>query len=107
MKKQKEPSLLRQIISIHFEQARRRRELRRLQKQSWSFDFLALLLVKASKLQNQNLELVVTNKDGISYKLSTLQAERQDSVRALNDSILDHLDDDMAVNNFIRQNSVR
>ena len=54
IKKDKEPSLFRKIIEIHFEQARRQKVIRQLQKQSWSFDFLALLLVKASQVSGQN-----------------------------------------------------
>ena len=80
-KREKEPSLLSKIIDIYFEQARRRKALRLLQKQSWSFDFLALLLVKASKLQGRGLSLVITDRSGVSYTLTYDKAK--DSERGL------------------------
>ena len=43
-KKPKEPSLLRQIIAIHYEQTRRAKALRILKKQTWSIEFLSTLL---------------------------------------------------------------
>ena len=49
IKREKEPSLLRKLIEIHYEQAKRRKALRLLEKQSWSIDFLSMLLVKAGK----------------------------------------------------------
>jgi hypothetical protein len=106
-KKEKEPGLLRKIISIHYEQKRRRKAIKLLQKQEWSFDFLALLLVKASKIVNQNLSLVITDKAGVSYTLLYDNAKNADAVKALDDSIFNHLDDDTAVMDFIAKNSVR
>ena len=69
IKRDKEPSLFRKIIEIHFEQARRQKVIRQLQKQSWSFDFLALLLVKASQVSGQNLSLSITDREGVTYTL--------------------------------------
>lgn len=106
-RQQKEPSLLRKIIEIHFEQAKRNKVIRQLQKQSWSFDFLALLLVKASQVSGQNLSLTITDKNGVSYTLTYDKANEADSVRKFNDSIFNHLDDDTAVADFIAKNSRR
>lgn len=103
----KEPSLFRKLMDIYFEQAKRRKALRILQKQSWSFDFLALLLVKASKMAGQGLSLMITDKDGRSYTLSYDNAINADAVQALDDSIFDHLDDEAAVSSFITKHSVR
>lgn len=103
----KEPSLFRKLINIYFEQARRRKALHILQKQSWSFDFLALLLVKASKTAGRGLSLVITDKNGTSYTLSYDNAANADSVQALDDSIFDHLDDEVAISSFITKHSVR
>lgn len=107
VKKEKEPSLLRKIIEIHFEQARRRKALRLLQKQSWSFDFLALLLVKASKLQGHGLSLVITDRSGVSYTLTYDKAKDSDAVKQFDDTIFNHLDDDLAVSDFITKHSLR
>lgn len=107
IKKDKEPSLFRKIVEIHFEQARRQKVIRQLQKQSWSFDFLALLLVKASQVSGQNLSLSITDREGVTYTLAYDKAKQADSVRQLDDTIFDHLDDDTAVANFITKNSRR
>lgn len=107
IKKDKEPSLFRKIVEIHFEQARRQKVIRQLQKQSWSFDFLALLLVKASQVSGQNLSLSITDREGVTYTLAYDKAKQADSVRQLDDTIFDHLDDDTAVANFIAKNSRR
>lgn len=107
IKKVKEPSLFRKIVAIHFEQAKRRKVIRQLQKQSWSFDFLALLLVKASKIANQNLSLVITDRNGVSYTLKYDTAKDADSVKQFSDDIFNHLDDDAAVADFIAKNSRR
>lgn len=106
-KKEKEPGLLRKIISIHYEQKRRRKAIELLKKQEWSFDFLALLLVKASKLAKNNLSLVITDKTGVSYTLMYDNAKEADAVKQLDDSIFNHLDDDTAVMDFIAKNSRR
>lgn len=106
-KQQKEPSLFRKIVEIHFEQAKRNRVIRQLQKQSWSFDFLALLLVKASQVSGQNLSMTITDKNGVSYTLTYDKAKEADSVKRFNDSIFNHLDDDTAVADFIARNSRR
>lgn len=103
----KEPSLFRKIVDIHFEQARRRKVIRQLQKQSWSFDFLALLLVKASQIAGQNLSLSITDREGVTFTLLYDKAKQADSVERLNDSIFNHLDDDTAVADFIAKNSRR
>lgn len=107
IKRDKEPSLFRKIIEIHFEQARRQKVIRQLQKQSWSFDFLALLLVKASQVSGQNLSLSITDREGVTYTLAYDKAKQADSVQQLGDTIFDHLDDDIAVANFITKNSRR
>ena len=103
----KEPSLFIKLINIYFEQARRRKALRTLQRQSWSFDFLALLLVKASKMAGKGLSLIITDREGKSYTLTYDNAQNADAIQALDDSIFDHLDDEAAVSSFITKHSVR
>jgi len=99
-KREKEPSLIRKLISIHYEQAKRRRALRILAKQTWSIDFLSELLVRAAKLLDDNIQLSITNKDGTKLTLTYSQAIKSD--RLLDDTdIFNHLDDDAAVDDFI------
>lgn len=102
-----EPSLVRKLIDIYFEQCRRRKALRLLQRQRWSFDFLAVLLVRASELAGKGLTLTIKDRDGVSCTLTYDEAKASRDAGNLDDSIFNHLDDDMAVSEFIRLNSRR
>lgn len=103
VKKDKEPSLLRKLIDIYFEQAKRRKAVRLLEKQSWSFDFLAAVVSKAAKLSGKAISISVTNKDGTTLTI----AGSPDKETQYEDSIFDHLDDDTALQHFIARNSTR
>lgn len=103
--KHKEPGLLRQIIAIHYEQARRRKALRILEKQEWSIDFLSAMLLKAYKMSGQPLQMEIVSKGGQRLLLSTLKAETR--VQDADTSIFNKLDDQAAVEQFIREHSAR
>lgn len=107
VKKQKEASLLSKIIDVYFEQFKRRRAVKILEKQSWSFDFLSLLLVKASKLTDRNINLEIINRDGTRLLLTVDKAKQSSVTDRLDDSILNHLDNDLAIQDFIIKHSVR
>lgn len=100
----KEPSLLKQIIEIHHEQAKRRKALRILNKQEWSVEFLEALVVHAAKELNRNIVITVTSPAGHKLEIKSVEStNRYDA----NDDIFNHLDDDAAVDRFIRENSRR
>lgn len=101
-RKNKEPSLLRKIIDIHFEQARRRKVIRRLEQQSWDLDFLSLLLIKVGKQLDKGVSLIITNKDGITFELTYDKTKRalSDNLDTDNDIFM-KLDDAVAVQDFI------
>ena len=103
MKKDKEPSLFRKLIAIYFEQAKRRKAVRLLEKQSWSFDFLVAIVSRASKLAGKSISISITNKDGT---ILTISGNPSREVQ-YEDSIFDHLDDDAALQHFIAKNSTR
>jgi len=103
VKKDKEPSLLRKLIDIYFEQAKRRKAVRLLERQSWSFDFLAAIVSRASKLAGKSISISVTNKDGTTLTI----VGSPDREVQYEDSIFDHLDDDTALQHFIAKNSTR
>ena len=103
VKNDKEPSLFRKLIDIYFEQAKRRKAVRLLERQSWSFDFLAAVVNKAAKLSGKAMSISVTNKDGTTLTI----VGRSDSGTQYEDSIFDHLDDDVALQHFIAKNSTR
>ena len=103
----KEPTLLRKLLEIYYEQAKRRKELRRLEKQSWSIDFLSLVLIKAAKAAGTGLAIEITNKEGVKMNVSYDKAKASDYIDYFDDNIFNKLDDDTAINNFIRQHSTR
>lgn len=106
-RKVKEPSLLRKIVNIYWHKVQAARAERILFKQTWSFDFLARTLATAAKLSGDyTMQLTITNKDGMTVTLTC------DNARAVpkhddSDSILDRLDNDAAVAEFIRRNARR
>lgn len=106
MAKDKEPSLFRKIIDIQWEQARRRKALRLLQKQVWSVDFLSTLLLKSAKMLGTSLELTVVSPNGSAMKI-TAKDLKQDDGRIDDTDIFNHLDDQAAVNDFIYKHSKR
>lgn len=105
-KQPKEPSLLRKIICIEYEQARRRKALRLLQKQCWSVDFLSTLLLKSAKMLGSPLELTVISPNGEGLKITAKDLQLDDG-RVDDMDIFNHLDDQAVVNAFIREHSTR
>ena len=106
-KRQTEPSLLRQIIEIHYEQAKRRKALRILEKQVWSLDFLSLMLVRAGQSMNKGLTLEIEDKDGKKIRLSYDRAATSVYNEYFDDNIFNKLDNDAAVNEYIKKHSRR
>ena len=109
MKKQevyKEPSLLYKIITIHYEQARRRKALRLLQKQNWSVDFLSTLLLKSARMYGSPLELTITSPNGTSMRI-TAKDLNEDDGKVDDTDIFNHLDDEASINDFVSRHSKR
>ena len=106
MKEPKEPSLFRQIIAIHYEQAKRRKALRILEKQHWSVDFLSTLLLKSAKMLGTSLQLTVISPDDVKLVI-TAKDLKEDDGRVDDTDIFNHLDDNAAVNDFITRHSTR
>ena len=106
MKENKEPSLFRQIIAIHYEQARRRKALRLLEKQHWSVDFLSTLLLKSAKMFGTSLQLPIISPDDVKLVITAKDLKTDDG-RIDDTDIFNHLDDASAVNDFIAKHSTR
>ena len=105
--KEKKPSLLRKIVDVYWNQVQVARARRILIKQTWSMEFLATVLATAAKMSNSyDMQVTITNKDGMAITL-TASACRNAVSADSNGSILDQLDNDAAVAQFIRQNSRR
>lgn len=101
---EQEVSLIEQLISIHYEQAQRRKALRLLQKQTWSFEFLSAMLSRAARASGVPLTLQVENTAGQKF---TLTADGTEHSALDEDDIFNHLDDEAAVQSFITQHSRR
>lgn len=102
----KEPSLIRKIIDIQYEQARRRKALRILQKQHWSVDFLSTLLLKSAKMLGTSLQLTIISPDDVKLVITAKDLKTDDG-RIDDMDIFNHLDDQAAVNDFIYRHSKR
>lgn len=96
-KKVKQPSFIRQAWDIYVERHKTRKALRLLSKQEWSVEFLTAMLLKAANLAHQPLEMTITNNN-TSIRISTV--DNVDSPYR-DDSIFNHLDDSLKVEQFI------
>ena len=105
MKKDKTSSLLRQIIAIWYEQAKRRKALRILNRQEWSVEFMEYLCEHAAKSMNKDIIITVTSPAGHKLEIKSV-VEHATNLMA-DDDIFNKLDDDAAVAEFIREHSRR
>lgn len=103
--KSKEPGLLRQIIAIHYEQAKRRKALRTLAKAEWTWEFLESVVTHAADIQKKDIEIVIERKNGDKIIISSVK-NRNTNLKEDFD-IFNHLDDQAAVDRFIRENARR
>lgn len=101
----KEPSLLRQILVIHYEQAKRRRALRQLAKTEWSLEFLTEVIRHSAAVMKKDIVIELETKQGHKMRLSSVKDRSMDL--AADYDIFNHLDDEAAVQSFIRENSKR
>ena len=101
--KNKEPGLLRQIVAIHYEQAKRRKALRTLAKTEWTWEFLESVVTHAADVQKKDIEIVIECKNGNKISISSVKS-RNTSLKEDYD-IFNHLDDQAAVDRFIREHA--
>lgn len=101
----KEPSLLRKIIEIHWEQAKRRKALRQLAKTEWTWEFLESVITHAATMLKKDIEIEVTSPQGHKLKISSVK-NRNTNLNADSD-IFNHLDDEAAVQRFIADHAPR
>jgi len=97
-KTQRQPSFIRQAWELFTERYKTRKALNMLSKQEWSIEFLTAMLIRAANLSHQPLEMVITNH-GQSIKISTVN--NPGSAAFKDDSIFNHLDDELKVKQFI------
>lgn len=99
----KEPGLLRQIIAIHYEQAKRRKALRTLAKAEWTWEFLESVVTHAADAKKRDIEIVIECKNGNKISISSVK-NRNTNLKEDFD-IFNHLDDQAAVDRFIREHA--
>ena len=98
--KNKEPGIIKQVISIWYEQAKRRRALRQLAKAEWSLEFLSEVLVHSARVLNRDIIIELETKQGHKMKLSSVLSK---SKLDTDNDIFNHLDDEAMVQQFIRE----
>ena len=103
--KNKEPGLLRQIIAIHYEQAKRRKALRTLAKTEWTWEFLESVITHAADVSKRDIEITIERNNGDKIVISSVK-NRTTGLKEDFD-IFNHLDDQAAVDRFIRENARR
>ena len=101
----KEPGLLRQIIAIHYEQAKRRKALRTLARTEWTWEFLESVVTHAADMQKKDIEITIECKNGNKISISSVKS-RNTSLKEDFD-IFNQLDDQAAIDRFIRENARR
>lgn len=101
----KEPSLFRQIIAIHYEQAKRRKALRTLAKVEWTWEFLESVVTHAADMQKKDIEITIECKNGNKINISSVKSRNTNLKEDFD--IFNHLDDQAAVDRFIRENARR
>lgn len=105
MRKDKQPSLFRQMIAIHYEQAKRRKALRQLAKAEWSMEFLTQVVVNAAKSLKQDIVIELETKQGHKMKISSIKGSS--GALETDDSIFNKLDNEVAVQQFILEHQPR
>lgn len=101
----KEPGLLRQIIAIKFEQAKRHKAVRILSKQEWSIEFMEYLVEHAAKVLNKDIEIEIESPHGHKLRVKSIANHAVNLMS--DDDIFNKLDDDAAVAEFIREHGRR
>ena len=104
VRKQKEKSLLRKFIEVAWEQGQRRKAMQLLKKQEWSIDFLTSLLVRASRIRSQDLQLTITAPSGESLTILSQNPRPSSASLDFSDDIFNHLDEPDVVDEYIRRN---
>ena len=104
-KKYKPPSFVRQLVDLQIERYKTHKALRQLVNNEWSVEFLTAMLVRASNITHQPLEMTITNKAGTSIKVNTVDTPNTAAYN--DDSIFNHLDDELKVRQFVESMNKR
>lgn len=103
IKREKEKSLFRKFVEVAWEQVQRKKAMKLLQKQNWSLDFLTALLVRASRIRSQDLQMTITAPSGETLTITSLSPRPSATALDYSDDIFDHLDEPDVVDDYIRR----
>ena len=104
-KKVKQPSLLRKVIEVYYENAQMSKATRNLKKLTWSYDFLKHIVEDTAKSVQQTVTIELIKADGTRILISS--TSKKTSVIAEEDSIFNHLDNVELVDKYIREHATR
>jgi hypothetical protein len=90
---------VKQLWRLWVERHEIHKALRLLSKQQWSIEFLTALLIRASRTAGP-LEMYITGPDGVSVTVRSAEVTEQ---RYIDDDIMDHLDDDVYIKQFMER----
>jgi hypothetical protein len=93
--------LIKDIVKVALERAETHKALRILNKQEWSIEFLQAMLLRAADVKGKQLQITITGPGNRSITMTTLEPPMSKQLTQT-DSIFDHLDDDAAINRFIK-----
>lgn len=103
--KKRDPSLLKQVWDVYSERYRVHRALRLLKKQEWSVEFLTAMLIRAANMVHKPLEMTIIGPGGTRIIINTLESPTPIALQ--DESIFNHLDDEMKIRSFISEANKR
>lgn len=92
--------IISEVWSVWVEQCKTRKALRILNKQEWSLEFLTTLIITAARKSGKEYEMTIVSPNGAHIVISTINKEPK---KQIDDSIFNHLDDDIKVRQFIER----
>ena len=101
----KEPSLFKKLIDIHYEQAKRRKAIREAERAEWTIEYLSEVIRLAALQLNKGVEIELETKAG--HKMTLKSTFNLNNTLSADNDIFNHLDDNAAIERFIRKHSPR
>jgi hypothetical protein len=89
------------LWSVLVERHKIHKALRVLNKQEWSIEFLTALLIRASRISHQQLEMIIVN--GPMQLIIRSQEAESRPTALIDDDIFNHLDDEAKIKAFMEK----
>lgn len=91
-------------MTIHYEQAQRRKAIRNLAKAKWSFEYLTEVVRQASIMAKRDVEIEIETPGERIIRIKSTPGVTE---LTADDDIFNRLDDEVAVNQFIAKHTPR